>query len=300
MRHFLSSFIFFSGVSLLIVSCSPGPPAPAPRTVATPWLGSPAYDGPDTGNIRNVVTAGERAGDSKIRRNSIDQNLNAPKKERRARQGLATGWGEEVNSRMSYTRFVRASSKPAGGVSTIHYNDTEGARAMGATPGVRRTSLQRAANGLVSWGVKGRSRKLSTHYWKRGRIVVGKKGQKYSLVLKNLSRSRLEAVMSVDGLDVIDGKPASIKKRGYIVAPGKKLEVKGFRTSEDAVAAFRFSSVPHSYANLRHGNTRNVGVMGLAVFSEKGVDPWGNQYQEVQQRGGARAFSEAPILRAQN
>ena len=39
----------------------------------------------------------------------------------------------------------------------------------------------------------------------------------------------------------------------------------------DAVAAFEFSGVGASYANLRHGDTRNVGVIGLAVFTERGA-----------------------------
>jgi len=126
--------------------------------------------------------------------------------------------------------------------------------------------------------------------------VMGKKGRSYQLKVKNLSRSRVEVVMSVDGLDVIDGQEGSVTKRGYIIEPKKTLVVKGFRTSEDAVASFKFSSVSGSYANLRHGETRNVGVIGLALFTEKGREPW----VETQQRGGARAFSEAPNVRARN
>ena len=122
----------------------------------------------------------------------------------------------------------------------------------------------------------------------------------WSLLVKNRSKSRLEAVLSVDGLDIIDGKTGSMKKRGYLVYPGKTLELKGFRTSHEAVAAFKFSSVGNSYANLRHGETRNVGVLGLAVFAEKGVDPWFPTWREAQRRDGARAFAEGPLYRARN
>jgi len=294
MKHSICNLIH--GVSLglsvcFLMSCSQGPPAAAPSPV-------PSVEAPGgAGQNISEVTAGNRSGSGKISRNSIDSILNSP---RRARKGLATGWGREERSRMNYTGFTRATGKPVGGVDVIHYNDLEGARAMGATPGRRGLNLQNAANGLVSWGVKGRGRSLATHHWKRGRMVVGRKNQRYSLVVKNRSRSRLEAVMSVDGLDVIDGRPASVKKRGYLVAPGKSLEVKGFRTSADAIAAFKFSSVPNSYANLRHGNTRNVGVMGLAVFTEKGIDPWGNQYADLRKRDRANPFAEAPYLRARD
>ncbi|HUL57646.1 MAG TPA: hypothetical protein VLU43_00135, partial [Anaeromyxobacteraceae bacterium] len=79
---------------------------------------------------------------------------------------------------------------------------------------------------------------------------------------------RAEVVASVDGLDVVDGRPAALGKRGYLVDPWSEVTIDGFRTSEDAVAAFRFSSVPRSYAALR-GDPRDVGVIGVAVFPER-------------------------------
>ena len=92
----------------------------------------------------------------------------------------------------------------------------------------------------------------------------------------------------------MDGKTASFSKRGYLVDPGATLEIEGFRTSSDSVAAFKFSSVSNSYANMRHGDTRNVGVIGIAVFTRKGVNPWTWMPSEVNQRTQARAFAEAP------
>jgi hypothetical protein len=80
------------------------------------------------------------------------------------------------------------------------------------------------------------------------RLVAGDSGSNYSIVVRNRSRSTLEIVASVDGLDVFDGKPASFSKRGYLVAAGDILKIDGFRTSSDRVAAFTFSSVANSYA----------------------------------------------------
>ena len=130
------------------------------------------------------------------------------------------------------------------------------------------------------------------------RFVVGKKGREYSIQVRNICKARIEVVLSVDGLDVTDGKTASVKKRGYIIKPGESLTVSGFRTSEEAVAAFKFSTVSGSYANQRHGSTRNVGVIGMGVYVEKGRNPWTWGASELQQRGGARAFAEAPATRA--
>ena len=95
-------------------------------------------------------------------------------------------------------------------------------------------------------------------------------------------------MLSVDGLDVLDGKKASVRKRGYIMAPRSRLRVEGFRQSTEAVAAFRFSSVRQSYANEKYQNTQNVGVIGVAVFNERGTNPWTDV--EVQKRLGANPF----------
>lgn len=234
-------------------------------------------------------TNGLRSGDSATSRHSIDAILNNPE-----RPGLATGWGQQKNSSITGQSFVRASSKPAG-TDVIYYNNQNGIDAM--THNAERVSpLQTAAGDLVDWGVKGTSGFLST-FKENGfgrRLVAGESGSNYTVVVHNRSKSTLEVVASVDGLDVFDGKTASFSKRGYLITPGKSLEIDGFRTSNDTVAAFKFSSVANSYANLRHGNTRNVGVIGIAVFTQKGVNPWTWMPDEVRQRDQAQPFATAP------
>jgi hypothetical protein len=89
-------------------------------------------------------------------------------------------------------------------------------------------------------------------------------------------------VLSVDALDVIDGRPAPFRKRGYILNRRQKLVVEGFRQSTEAVAAFRFGPVRESYAPEKYHNTRNVGVIGIALFNEVGSDPWTDE--EVRRR----------------
>jgi len=218
--------------------------------------------------------------------------------EKRNRPGLGTGWGDAVDSAISYTKFDRAGSKPKS-LDVIYYNDKEGIDAMSQSWGYNGGGMQKGANGLVEWGVKsgwGYAKNLNAE---GKRFIVGKDEAQYSLVVRNICHSRLEIVMSVDGLDVMDGKSASTKKRGYTIEPGKTLSVKGFRTSDAAVAAFKFSSVATSYSNLRHGTTRNVGVIGMAVFTEKGIDPWRWSGSELKTRKTAQAFAEAPILKAQ-
>ena len=102
---------------------------------------------------------------------------------------------------------------------------------------------------------------------------LANKGRRYSIVLRNETEYRLEAVVSVDGLDVMDGQPASIGKRGYILQPRQRIVIDGWRRSMSTVAAFRFSSVRDSYAEQKHGDSRNVGVIGVALFNEAGTNP---------------------------
>lgn len=98
--------------------------------------------------------------------------------------------------------------------------------------------------------------------------VLGRLGERYLLRVRNGSGRRIEVVASVDGRDVVDGRPASTGKRGYIVEPGAEVTIDGFRLSTESVAAFRFSSVPGSYA-ARMGDARDVGVVGAAIFPER-------------------------------
>lgn len=106
-------------------------------------------------------------------------------------------------------------------------------------------------------------------YAKGGRFyVLGRAGERYTIRVTNPTARRIEAVVSVDGLDVIDGEPADfVRKRGYVVPARGELRIDGFRVSTSHVATFRFSSVRDSYAG-RKGKPRNVGVIGVAIFEE--------------------------------
>jgi hypothetical protein len=108
-----------------------------------------------------------------------------------------------------------------------------------------------------------------TSYHHRGRTyVLGHAGERYVVRVTNPTARRIEAVISIDGLDAVDGEPADVRKRGYVIQPYGELRVEGFRVSTAEVASFRFSSVRNSYAG-RKGKARNVGVIGVAVFAEQ-------------------------------
>jgi hypothetical protein len=106
-------------------------------------------------------------------------------------------------------------------------------------------------------------------YGQRDRFYVqGSANERYVIRITNPTERRIEAVVSVDGLDVIDGENGDLRKRGYVVPPFGETRIEGFRTSQADVATFRFSSVGGSYAGQK-GKARNVGVIAVALFEEK-------------------------------
>ncbi|HEY6002168.1 MAG TPA: hypothetical protein VIV57_04780 [Anaeromyxobacter sp.] len=138
-------------------------------------------------------------------------------------------------------------------------------------------------------------------YFHDGRVyVLGSLGRRYMVRVRNGSPRRVEVVVSVDGRDVIDGRPAAFSKPGYVVNPWGEVLIDGYRLSEAAVAAFRFGTVPRSYA-ARMGDARDVGVIGVAVFPEREVlrrppPPPYVPYAWGEPRAGGR--SEAPGARS--
>ena len=108
---------------------------------------------------------------------------------------------------------------------------------------------------------------LPTYAAKDRFYVQGNAGERYIIRVTNPTANRVEAVVSVDGLDVIDGESGDLRKRGYVVPPHGEVRIEGFRMSQADVATFRFSSVNDSYAG-KQGKARNVGVIAVAIFEE--------------------------------
>ena len=187
------------------------------------------------------------------------------------RPGLGTTFGEQVYAPISFAPFVRASASPWADV-LLHYNDEGGVDAHAQYLGTRPAPLEVfAGDGDLAVALVDEAGRTLPGLTAGGRtLIVGADGERYKIVVRNATTARFEIVASVDGLDVIDGKPADPNRRGYIVDPHDTLVIDGFRTSDSNVAAFRFGKVADSYAAKTSGD-RNVGVVGLAIFSERGA-----------------------------
>ncbi len=182
-------------------------------------------------------------------------------------EGLGTVYGERRFSDSYETRFERATTRP-NAVFSLWYDDYDGVTTMTNSPWRSSTLYDHARDVSVTL-VDGRGRVLDALDVGRQRYAIGEPGQRYEIEVTNHSGGRYEVVASVDGLDVIDGGQASTRKRGYILEPYGTLVIDGWRTHEDEVAAFRFGRVEDSYA-ARRGAPRDIGVIGVALFTERG------------------------------
>lgn len=264
---------------LLLASCGGGQ-----KTAVAP-ASSPAYGGggADSGGSYDYYEA--PAAESAPAQVTTSGNVAPPPTER---PGLGTTWGETTYSRVENRVFDRAGSAPFAAVA-LHYNDAVGVAAHADYRGGAQPQPLTAytPNRGISVALVDDHGGILPGLVAGGRtLIAGSDGQRYRIQVVNHTGGRFELVASVDGLDVIDGRPADLAKRGYIIDPYQTLVIDGFRQSDDYVAAFRFGRVSNSYAARTSGD-RNVGVIGLAFFAEHG-SPWTSD--ELHRRDTADPF----------
>jgi hypothetical protein len=255
----------------------------APRPAASPPAAEPAAPrAPGYGYGMSAQAGGDSARSEMSRREPSAGE----------RPGLGTEWGETRYSHVSHQSFDRADPNHPSQLVSLYYNDREGARAMARSADYR--EMSEAVVNVPGLAVRvalndDSGRPLPAFYAGGRTYAIGEAGQRYTVVVTNDSGMRVEAVASVDGLDVLDGKPASFHKRGYLVPAWGSVEIDGFRQTNEHVAAFRFGSVRDSYA-ARTGTDRNVGIVGVAVFTPRNAPSWPWTNREVQRRRNADPF----------
>lgn len=97
--------------------------------------------------------------------------------------------------------------------------------------------------------------------------IVGEPGSEYEIRVRSAHGQRLLAVASVDGVNVITGETAAASQSGYVLDPYGFVRIEGWRKNVSHTAAFFFTKLRNSYA-ARTGRPDNVGVIGVALFSE--------------------------------
>ena len=123
------------------------------------------------------------------------------------------------------------------------------------------------SNILTVEAVDGPALRSAVHHGKT--YYGGQPGQRYRVVVvSNRYSARAEFVITVDGRNVIDNTLGSVSGSGYIIQPRASSNIDGWRTSASEVAVFRLASAEQSYA-AQSGDASNVGVIGVAVWTEK-------------------------------
>lgn len=214
------------------------------------------------------------------------------------RPGLGTELGYEIGDDTRSEAFFRKALNSPDAVGIFHYNDKEGAELMAKLEGssVKQGSGSfdlipgklRVAMMDNSWS----SGALEHYRTREGIYVIGSPGAQYTIKLENRTENRLEAVVSVDGLDLLDGQPASVKKRGYVIPAKSSIVIRGMRVN-GKMFSLKFGTVAEARASKAFGEkgARNVGVIGVACYEEDGRARRRAQVQENYVRQGASAFS---------
>lgn len=100
-------------------------------------------------------------------------------------------------------------------------------------------------------------------------FVEGRRGQPFVLNLRNNSAQRVLAVVSIDGLNVVDGEACTPQSRGYIIPGYSSVDIQGWRTSLDEIHNFKFEAKDQtSYAKISGSDTQNCGIIAAKFFNE--------------------------------
>lgn len=117
--------------------------------------------------------------------------------------------------------------------------------------------------------IKPKGRSPADEYSHKGKTwIEGRENSNYVIELTNHDHSRMMAIVSVDGVGVVDGKPASFESRGYILAPRQTISIPGWLIDGNTAAQFVFSKRADSYSQ-QVDQAGNQGVIGVAWFREK-------------------------------
>ena len=166
-----------------------------------------------------------------------------PAEKKSERPGLGTTWGETRTSYVSNQSFDRADYSHPFALVSLNNNDETGVQAMARRAGnaygsFEASNVEVAQDALTVQILDESGSPLRSASFGGRDYVVGADGQRYTIQIENHTGNRFEAVATVDGLDVVDGKDGSLSKRGYLIDPWSSLNIDGFRRSQIEVAAF--------------------------------------------------------------
>lgn len=103
------------------------------------------------------------------------------------------------------------------------------------------------------------------------KYLEAKKGENYSIVIRNSTPERIGMVIAADGRNIISGNRSDLKNNEtmYIVNPYETEHYDGWRTTESEVHRFYFTEPADSYSVRTFADSSAMGVIAVAVFREE-------------------------------
>ncbi|HKA24583.1 MAG TPA: hypothetical protein VKF80_06365 [Candidatus Eisenbacteria bacterium] len=133
----------------------------------------------------------------------------------------------------------------------------------------------------VSVKVENRQAPLYRADWRPDRwYVEARQGARYTVQVRNTSPERVAFVISVDGLNAINGVRSQLSSTEpmYVLDPYQSTTIKGWRRSLDKVAQFVFVDEERSYASRTDQANGDLGWIRVAAFRER-HDQWEDEGQ---------------------
>jgi hypothetical protein len=92
----------------------------------------------------------------------------------------------------------------------------------------------------------------------------------FEILFRNDTRETVQVKLSIDGTDIISGKPATTAASGemFVVSPYDTLSMRAWPETNKGGAQFIFTDAKKSVAVNTHGNLNSQGVIAAAVYSE--------------------------------
>ena len=113
-----------------------------------------------------------------------------------------------------------------------------------------------------------------TEYFHNGDVFVeGRHGSEFEIEVINRNPFEVEAVISVDGRSIINGKEASATSDGYVIGANETSVIPGWKVNEEQAAAFIFAAKRDSYATQTTGSSSNNGVIGMMAYAAQNRRP---------------------------
>lgn len=103
------------------------------------------------------------------------------------------------------------------------------------------------------------------------KYLEAKRGENYSIGIRNNTPERIGVVIAVDGRNIITGKKSFLKNNEtmYIVEPYGYTKLEGWRTDQNTVHRFYFTDIRDSYSVRTFGDSSAMGVIAVAAFRDR-------------------------------